>query len=61
MQIVTKRLVNSGADELAGLGVATLPLWDGWVRLVVHRDHGPEAVPLVAESLSAVLGACRVR
>lgn len=63
--IVTVRAPGLGSPELcsglAGLGVATLPLWDGWVRLVVHRDHGPEAVPLVAESLSAVLGACRVR
>ncbi|MFG2144314.1 threonine aldolase family protein [Streptomyces sp. NPDC048696] len=58
--IVTVRLPGVDAAELrhrlAEREVLVLPLDDGWVRFVVHREHAAEAVPVVARALAGAAG-----
>ncbi|WP_369377588.1 low specificity L-threonine aldolase [Streptomyces sp. cg36] len=54
--IVTVKLAGVDAgdlhERLADRGVLVLPLPDGNVRFVVHREHRPQAVPLVVRALA---------
>ena len=55
--IVTLRMRGLTDEELTGqlaaAGVRVLPLGDGRVRFVVHREHSTEAVPEVVGALTA--------
>ncbi|WP_188274963.1 low specificity L-threonine aldolase [Streptomyces sp. CBMA152] len=54
--IVTVRVRGVSGVELMGRlgerGVRVLPLDDGWVRFVVHREHRDTAVPVVVRAVS---------
>ncbi|MFD4829882.1 threonine aldolase family protein [Streptomyces uncialis] len=57
--IVTVRLPGMTEQllqrRLAGRGVLVLPLFDGYVRFVVHREHEASSVPEVAAALRDVV------